>query len=101
MSHSPRQISHSVLGTSSNLLGICFFMLGFMKKTDIGKSSHLDECLIFPIAAFFAASFLSYLSIRSKEGSENKFERYADTFFMTGLTFLTLLAFGLILEIFI
>jgi hypothetical protein len=90
-------ITHHILPTSSNLLGICFFILSYIKIGDKANSTLLDECVILPIILFFIASFLSYISMRS-ESDKPKIERLADTIFMLGLLSLSIISIILVLE---
>ncbi len=90
-------LSHHILPTSSNLLGICFVIISYIK---VGNQSHatlLDECIIFPIIFFFVASLLSYMSMRS-ETDKPRLEHMADNIFMMGLLSLSLIAIILVLE---
>lgn len=90
-------LTHHILPTSSNLLGICFFILSYIKIGDKANSTLLDECVILPIILFFVASLLSYMSMRS-ETDKPKIERLADAVFMVGLLSLSLIAIILVLE---
>lgn len=92
-----QQLTVHILPTSSNLLGICFVILSFIK---VGGKSHatlLDECVILPIILFFVASLLSYVSMRSKT-DKPRIENMADNVFMAGLMSLSLIAIILVLK---
>lgn len=90
-------LTHHILPTSSNLLGICFFILSYIRVGNQSHSTILDECVILPIILFFVASLLSYVSMRS-ETDKPRIERLADTIFMMGLLSLSLIAVILVLE---
>jgi len=86
-------ISKHILPTSSNLLGICFVILNFVKLWKVGRVETLiiDKVIVVAMLFFLAASLLSYSSMRSvhKAGA---YERIADTIFLAGLVLLTLIA---------
>jgi hypothetical protein len=91
-------LTHHILPTSSNLLGICFVILSFIKIGQKGGGTLLDECVIIPIILFFIASLLSYMAMRAKS-DKPRIESMADTFFMTGLLSLSIIAVVLVLRI--
>lgn len=91
-------ITHHILPTSANLLGICFVILSFIKMGGNSNTTLLDECVILPIILFFVASFLSYLSMRSKY-DKPKIEHWADLIFMYGLLSLSVTAIALVFEV--
>jgi len=93
-----KNISHHILPTSSNLLGLCFVILSFMKVTKTGMETVIDEMVSMAIVVFLAASILSYASIRSRAGAE-RLEKAADVIFLCGLGLLTMTALITILEI--
>lgn len=90
-------LTHHILPTSSNLLGICFIILSYIKVGDNANQTLLDECVILPIILFFIASLLSYISIRSSV-DKPRIERLADNVFMLGLLSLSLIAVILVFE---
>jgi hypothetical protein len=81
---SKNQLSNYILPISSNLLGICFLILSYVRLGTDLRATILDELISIPIILFFAASLLSYISVRSKNNSVNS-ERAADILFMLGL----------------
>lgn len=91
-------ITHHILPTSSNLLGICFFILSYVKMGEKSEITLLDECVILPIVLFFVASLLSYISMRS-EKDKPRIENTADLVFMFGLLSLSVIAIALFFEI--
>lgn len=92
-----QQLTQHILPTSSNLLGICFVILSFIKVGDKGHATLLDECIILPIILFFVASMLSYVSMRSST-DKPRIEHIADNVFMAGLMSLSLIAVILVLK---
>jgi len=91
-------ISHHILPTSANLLGICFVILSFMKVTKTGLETIIDEMMAIGIVLFLAASILSYASIRAKKRGE-RYEKAADIIFLSGLCLLAITAVIIALEI--
>lgn len=90
-------LTYHILPTSSNLLGICFVILSYIKVGTDPDKTLLDECVILPIILFFVASLLSYVSMRSLI-EKPRIERFADNLFITGLLSLSLIAIILVLE---
>ena len=91
-------IAHHILPTSSNLLGLCFVILSFMRITKTGMETIIDELVSVAIMVFLAASLLSYASIRSEDKSE-RYEKIADVIFLSGLGLLTVMAIIIVFEI--
>lgn len=92
-----KYLAQHLLPASSNLLGLCFLIFSFIRVTDKGSTTILDELIIIPIILFFVSSFLSYLTIRSHA---KNYEKYADKVFIIGLASLALISVGFILESF-
>jgi len=91
-------ISHHILPASSNLLGICFVILSFMKLTKTGLETIIDELMAAGIVLFLAASILSYASIRAQKKAE-LYEKAADVIFLSGLSLLAMTAVVIVFEI--
>ncbi len=98
MSDNGKNISHHILPTAANLLGLCFVILSVIKLMKIGAQTVIDELVALAIVIFLVASFFSYASIRSSTRME-WFEKIADLVFLTGLGLLTLTAIIIVLEI--
>jgi hypothetical protein len=94
-----KNISYHILPTSSNLLGLCFVILSFMKVTKIGLETLIDELVAVAISLFLAASILSYASIRTTSKKADHYEKIADLIFLSGLGLLTVSAIVVIFEI--
>jgi hypothetical protein len=58
-----KNISTHILPTSSNLLGLCFVILTFIKILKVGHETLIDEIVAVAIVLFFTSSFFSYVSI--------------------------------------
>jgi hypothetical protein len=90
-------ISRHILPTSSNLLGLCFVILTFIKLSKISNETIIDETVGFLIMLFLISSVLSYTSMRAKRKSE-VFEKIADVILLVGLFLLTLVSMVIIFE---
>ena len=84
-----KNISRHILPTSSNLLGLCFVILTFIKMMKLGHETIIDEIVATAIALFFISSFFSYVSMRSDRRSQ-LCEKFADSIFLIGLFFLSI-----------
>jgi magnesium-transporting ATPase (P-type) len=91
-------ISHHILPTSSNLLGLCFVILSFMRITKTGLETVIDELVSMAIVVFLVASIFSYASIRSRSRAVG-LERIADIIFLCGLALLTVISLVIVFEI--
>jgi len=88
-----KDISKHILPTASNLLGICFIILNFIKIWKVGRVETLiiDKLVGLSMVLFLAVCILSYASMRSCKRSE-MYEKGADLIFLVGLIFLTAIA---------
>jgi len=75
-----KNISRHILPTSSNLLGLCFVILTFIKLSRIANETIIDESIGSLIFLFLVSSVMSYISMRSKRKSE-LYEKIADFIF--------------------
>lgn len=91
-------VSYHILPASSNLLGLCFVILSFIKLSQLSASTFIDDMLVVPILFFMTASVLSYVSIRSARRTD-KYEQIADYFFLSGLGFLTIISVIIVFEL--
>ena len=80
--------SSHILNASSNLLGICFIILTSLKILGKSQQTIIDEIVFVAIVFFMASCYLSFLSIRSKNGKGMMLEKIADGIFLGGLTLL-------------
>jgi uncharacterized membrane protein len=92
------QISHHILPTAANLLGLCFVILSIIKVLKLGAETVIDEMVAVAIVVFLVASVFSYASIRS-ETNMDRFEKIADIVFIAGLGLLTVTALVIVFEI--
>lgn len=91
-------LSHHILSTSAQLVGVCLTVISLVKALHIGQvGSLLDKMLALNTLFFTVSAVLSYLSMRGEKMA--KLEKYADQFFMLGLVELGLCAVLLSLEI--
>jgi hypothetical protein len=84
-----KNISRHILPTSSNLLGLCFVILTFIKIMKLGNETLIDEIVAIAIVLFFSSSFFSYVSMRSDKWAQSC-ERMADVIFLIGLLLLSI-----------
>ena len=84
-----KNISRHILPTSSNLLGLCFVILTFIRVLKLGNETVIDELVVVAIVLFFTSSFFSYVSMRSNRWAESC-EKIADTIFLIGLFLLSM-----------
>ncbi|MBS1510933.1 MAG: hypothetical protein JST86_08840 [Bacteroidetes bacterium] len=89
--------SPHILNASSNLLGICFVVLTSLRVLNISQKSLIDEFTTAAIILFMASCILSFLSIRGSIKNESRLEKFADYFFLTGISllFITTILFSL------
>lgn len=77
-------LSHHILPTSAQLVGVCITVISLVKALHIGHvGSLLDKLLAVDAILFTVSASLSYASMRSIKSA--RLEKYADYFFMLGL----------------
>ena len=93
MSDNNKDMSKHILPTASNLLGICFIILNFVKIWKIGRVEVIiiDKLVGVSMILFLSACLLSYASMRVHKRSD-LYEKGADLIFLLGLIFLTMIA---------
>ena len=84
-------IAKHILPTASNLLGLCFVLLSFIKLSKFSGETILDEGLGIVIILFLASCIFSYASMRSAWETA-RYEKIADTIFLAGLVCLTIIS---------
>ena len=92
-----KSIAQHILPTASNLVGLCFVLLSFIKFSKMAGKTIVDEALGIEIIVFLASGIFSYASMRSRRHSE-KYEKIADVIFVIGLGFLALISMVVIFE---
>jgi multisubunit Na+/H+ antiporter MnhG subunit len=90
-------ISRHILPTSSNLLGLCFVILTFIKLSKIANETIIDETIGVIIFSFLVSSILSYTSMRAKRKFE-LYEKIADLIFLLGLFLLAVISLVIVFE---
>jgi hypothetical protein len=93
-----KYISHHILPTAANLLGLCFVILSVIKVMKLGAETIIDEMVAVAIIVFLVASVFSYASIRSQTRADH-YEKVADIVFLSGLCLLTITALIVVFEI--
>lgn len=88
--------SQHILGTSTNLLGFCLFVITSLHFSNSSENSYVDEFTSLIAMLLTTSSVLSFISIRtSNKNKEQLLEKYADYIFITSL----IGVFGIILFI--
>lgn len=77
--------SPHILNTSSNLLGLCFLVLTYIRVQKLQSITIIDDVITIAIVFFMASSILSFLSLRSNTKKSESFENIADYTFLIGL----------------
>ncbi|MFM9989251.1 hypothetical protein [Flavobacterium sp.] len=78
--------SQHILGTSSNLLGFCLFIITSLHISNKSESSMIDEYTSIIALLLTFSSILSFVSIKTTNDKiEMKIEKIANYFFLTAL----------------
>lgn len=95
-----RNLSKHILPTSSNLLGLCFILINFLKLWEIDKKIDLvlDTLSGIAITLFLFSSIFSYISMRARKKAVF-YERIADIIFLIGLFFITVISLMMAFEV--
>jgi hypothetical protein len=80
-----KNTSPHILNTSSNLLGICFIVLTSLKLLKMQGETLVDEFTAGAMILFMVSCILSFLSIKGKGKSGDRYENIADILFLIGL----------------
>ncbi len=91
-------ISHHILPTAANLLGLCFVILSVIKRMRLGEQTIIDKLVGVAIVIFLVASIFSYASIRALKNAD-LLEKIADIVFLSGLGLMTVMALIIVFEI--
>ena len=81
-----KNTSPHILNTASNLLGICFIVLTSLKLLKMQSETLVDEFTSGAMILFMVSCILSFLSIKSKGRSGDRYENIADVLFLIGLS---------------
>jgi len=92
-------ISHHIFPTSASMVGACLTTISILRLLEISRSLALliDSFLALDSLVFLSSSFISYLSIRSRQFSA-RLERIADVIFLLGLAIMVVIGFMLTYE---
>jgi len=80
---------HHILNAASNLLGICFVIIGVLKISDLNAKSYSDEAAWLAAMLLFVSVILSYFAIRNDDSRTWQVE-FADGAFIAGTVTLML-----------
>ncbi len=83
-----REIAHYVFSGSTTMIGVCITVIALFKALNTGIKTYADEILGIDTFIFIAATFLSYVTLRSDR--RRGLERFADILFFTGMSILLL-----------
>jgi hypothetical protein len=83
MHNAPMNRSPHILNAASNLLGICFVIIGGLKLTNMNARSYSDEAAWVAALMFFASVIVSFIAVRNG-GTRNWQLVAADTAFIAG-----------------
>ncbi len=90
-----QSVCQHILGTSANLLGICFALFSVIRMLGYADSTLIDEMAVVSIFLFLGACLFSYASMRSRK-RWILYEKIADSIFILSLAFLSGLALVLV-----
>jgi hypothetical protein len=85
-----QSVCQHILGTSANLLGICFAIFTVIRALGFGESTYIDELAVVAVFFFLGSCLFSYASIRSSK-RWMFYEKIADSIFIMGLAFMSIL----------
>jgi hypothetical protein len=91
-------IAQHILPTSSNLLGLCFVLLTFIRLLNMSSLTIIDDILGIVVIFFLISSIFSYISIRTIEHTET-YEKIADVIFLIGITSLAIVSVVIVFEL--
>lgn len=90
-----RALSRHILPTSATMIGVCTTFIGLVKVAEVKMGpSHVDEYAALAALLFLISAGSSYLSIRYAEQARlgARYEKLADTLFISGLFSITFIA---------
>ncbi|NNM83494.1 MAG: hypothetical protein HKL98_12965 [Burkholderiales bacterium] len=93
-------IANHILPTSATMTGVCVTVISIVRLTEATRhiSTVIDTVFAMTGLVFLLSCFLSYTSMR-KQRFGGVLEKYADLFFMIGLSMTVLGGFMLALEV--
>lgn len=95
-----KNLSKHILPTSSNMLGLCFILINFLKLWEMDKKINLilDTLAGIAITLFLFSSIFSYMSMRARKKAVF-YEKIADIIFLIGLFFITAVSLMIAFEV--
>ena len=93
-----KNVSHHILPTSANLMGLCFILISSIRAFGIAGKTLIDDVASIAMFAFLFSSIFSYVSMRNKKKAIF-YEKIADIVFMSGLGLITVVSFLLLFEL--
>jgi len=87
-----KNISNHILPTASNMLGLCFVILSYIRLSNLAHQTFVDELVSVLMVFLLASSLFSYGSIRAKNRND-LYEKIADAIFVIALVLLALTSF--------
>jgi hypothetical membrane protein len=79
-----RSLPYEILPSSATMIGACITVITFVRVSDFGGKTYVDDILAYNTFLFIFSCFMSYISI-SKSNNE-KLETMADVSFLLGLS---------------
>lgn len=94
-------ISQHILPVSATMVGVCMTVITVMQIAPKNRiTSVADDLLAIDSLFFLVSTLLSYWTIRPKESSQ-RFELWADRFFVIGMIFMVVISFLVAFELFV
>lgn len=92
-------IANHILPTSATMSGVCVTVISIVRLTEATRhiSTIIDDVFAMTGLVFLISCFLSYAAMR-KQRFLGRLEKYADSFFMVGLSMMVIGGFMLALE---
>ena len=91
--------SKHILGTSTNLLGFCLFVITSIHVTEKSATSIIDEAASLIALLLALSCFFSFVSIRTDNPKkEERYEKIADYFFLYSLIGIIVIILLLVLK---
>jgi len=95
----PNNTSKHILGTSSNLLGFCLFVITSLHVTNRSASSIVDEAASVIALLLSLSCYFSFVSIRTSNDKRSiRMETIADYFFLFSLIGIIVIIMMLVLK---
>jgi hypothetical protein len=90
-----------ILNTSSNLLGLCFIIITYLRALGYSKQTMTDEIVGIAAVVFALSCLFSFLSMKNKELEKiERYEMIADISFFIGITIILIVIISNVFSIF-